>query len=182
VRICIFSIGTQGDIRPFAALGRRLGSFGHDVAIVTDDRHRALIESAGLSHVALESDFAELMAQAHAQMDSGSQLKVGRAMARAMTDWMPRWAEQAMDATQDADLVFGSGSGTVLGGSVAERRGIPFVQAQFMPLTPSRHIPPLWPAPRRLLPGPPNLAASHALRLAMWRLMAKPSQAIRTAL
>jgi len=182
VRISIFTIGTQGDARPFAALGHRFRASGHDVIIVTDDRHRALVEHAGVEHVAVEADFAELMAHAQASMDGGNQLKVGRAVARAMTDWAPRWAEQAMEATQNADLVLGSGCGTVLGGSVAEKRGLPFVQAQFMPLTPSRYIPPLWPAPRRTLPGTANLALSHALRVAMWRTMAGPAQAIRKEL
>jgi UDP:flavonoid glycosyltransferase YjiC (YdhE family) len=181
MRICIFTIGTQGDVRPFAALGRRLRTLGHEVTIVTSDRHRALIDQAGLRHVAIESDFAELMAREQALLDSGNQLKVGRAVARAMTEWMPRWAEQGMDATQDADLVLGSGSGTILGDAVAEKRGLPFVQAQFMPLTPSRHIPPLWPVPRRALPGVANLALSHMLRVATWRLLAEPSQAIRKA-
>jgi len=182
MKISIFTIGTQGDVRPFAAFGRYLQAQGHGVTIVTSDRHRPLIDEAGLGHVAIESDFAELMAREHALMDTGNQWKVGREMGRSMAEWMPRWAEQGMDATQGADLVLGSGSGTVLGGAVAEKRGIGFVQAQFMPLTPSRHIPPLWPLPRRPLPGIANLTLSHALRLMTWRLFAKPSQGIRLAL
>jgi sterol 3beta-glucosyltransferase len=179
VRISIFTIGTQGDIRPFAAFGHGLRKLGHKVTVVTSDRHRALIDQAGLGHVAIDSDFAELMAREQALLDTGNQLKVGRALARSMMTWMPRWAEQGMDATQDADLVLGSGSATLLGSAVAEKRGLPFVQAQFMPLTPSRHIPPLWPAPRVALPGIVNLALSHALRVAIWRVLAVPSQAIR---
>lgn len=182
MKICIFTIGTHGDVRPFAAFGRHLRARGHRVTIVTDDRHRALIDGAGLEHVAIESDFAELMARQHALLDGGDQLKIGQEVARSMTRWMPRWVEQGMDATRDADLVFGSGSGTVLGGAIAEKRGLPFVQAQFMPLTPSRHIPPVWPVLRLTLPGPANLAFSHAVRLAVWRVMAEPAQAIRAAL
>lgn len=182
MKISIFTIGTHGDVRPFAAFGRHLRAHGHRVSIVTDDRHRALIEGVGLEHVAIQSDYAELMARQHTLLDGGDQLKIGREVARAMKSWMPRWAEQGMDATRDADLVFGSGSGTVLGGAIAEKRGLPFVQAQFMPLTPSRHVPPVWPVLRRTLPGPANLAFSHAVRLAVWRVMAEPAQAIRAAL
>jgi UDP:flavonoid glycosyltransferase YjiC (YdhE family) len=149
------------------------------VTVVTSDRHRALLDQAGLGHVAIESDYAELMGREQAVLDTGNQYKVGRELARSMMNWTAKWAEQGMDATRDADLILGSGSGTLLGGAVAERRGLPFVQAQFMPLTPSRHIPPLWPAPRHALPGIVNLALSHALRVAMWRVLAAPSQAIR---
>lgn len=182
MKIGIFTIGTHGDVRPFAAFGRHLRTLGHRVTIVTSDRHRAVIDYAGLEHVAIEADFAELMARKHALVDGGNQSKIGREVARSMKHWMPRWAEQGMDATRDADIVLGSGSGTVLGGAIAEKRGLPFVQAQFMPLTPSRHIPPLWPVFRHRLPGPANLAFSHAMRLAVWRVMAEPSQAIREAL
>jgi sterol 3beta-glucosyltransferase len=179
LRISIFTVGTHGDVRPFAAFGRGLKTLGHDVTIVTSDRHRALIDQVGLGHVAIESDYAELMAREQALLDTGNQLKVARGVARTMMAWAPRWAEQGMDATQGTELVLGSGSGTILGAAVAEKRGVPFVQAQFMPLTPSRYIAPIWPSPGLKLPGAVNLAFSHALRIAMWRVLARPSEALR---
>nr|WP_315381297.1 glycosyltransferase [uncultured Sphingomonas sp.] len=182
MRIAIFTIGTQGDVRPFAAFGRHLQAQGHDVTIATSDRHRALTDQVGLRLAPLESDYAALMARERALIDGGNQLKIAGSIASTMMAWVPQWARQGMEAARGADLVLGSGSGTILGAAVAERLGVPFVQAQFMPLTPSRHMAPIWPLPGMRLPGAANLALSHALRIAMWRLLARPSNALRETL
>ncbi|MFC0510898.1 glycosyltransferase [Asaia spathodeae] len=182
MKIVIFTIGTQGDARPFVALGQGLVAHGHDVCIVTSERHKPLILGGGLSFAPIESDFADLMAQEHAAMDKGNQLRVGRQMSKALCDWMPLWVTQALEATKDADLIIGSGSGTVLGASIAEKRGLPFVQAQFMPMTPSRSVPPLWPNPRLRLPGVLNLALTHCARVLIWRFMSSPVAIMRREL
>ena len=182
MRIVIFTIGTQGDARPFAAFGKALVAEGHAVTIATAERHQALIEGAGVGFAPIRSDFADLMAREHATMDAGNQLRMGLKMARAITDWMPEWVRQGEQAARGAELVIASGSGTVMGLSFAEKLGVPFVQAQFMPLTPSRDIPPLWPSPRRKLPGPINLALYGAVRATMWRLQAAPTAIIRREL
>jgi UDP:flavonoid glycosyltransferase YjiC (YdhE family) len=182
MQIAIFTIGTQGDVRPFAALGRHLQEQGHQVTIATSDRHRSLINQVGLRLAPLESDYAALMARERSLIDGGNQLKMAGSIASTMMAWVPQWARQGMEAARGADLVLGSGSGTILGAAVAERIGVPFVQAQFMPLTPSRHMAPIWPLPGMRLPGAANLALSHALRIAMWRLLARPSNALRETL
>ena len=82
MKIVIFTIGTQGDARPFVALGRRLCTLGHDIYIVTSARHRQLIVDGGLHLIPIESDFADLMAKEHAAMDAGNQLRIGRQMAQ----------------------------------------------------------------------------------------------------
>jgi len=182
MKIVIFTIGTQGDARPFVGFGQRLQSQGHEVVIATAERHEALIVGGGLKHAAIRSDFADMMAREHAAMDAGNQIRLGRQMAQALCEWMPTWVAQGMEATQDADLIMGSGSGTALGGSLAEKRGIPFAQTQFMPLTPSRSIPPLWPSPRFKLPGALNLALTHTTRTLVWRLLSAPTAIMRQEL
>ncbi|GAD09046.1 glycosyl transferase [Gluconobacter frateurii NBRC 103465] len=179
MKIVIFTIGTQGDARPFVALGRRLCTLGHDIYIVTSARHRQLIVNGGLHLIPIESDFADLMAKEHAAMDAGNQLRIGRQMARALCDWMPLWVKQALAATEGAALIIGSGSATTLGASIAEKRNIPFVQAQFMPMTPSKHIPPLWPNPNLPLPGTANLILTHLARLLIWQLLSAPVSIMR---
>jgi len=182
MKIVIFTIGTQGDARPFVALGRRLCTLGHDIYIVTSARHRQLIVDGGLHLIPIESDFADLMAKEHEAMDAGNQLRIGRQMARALCDWMPLWVKQALAATEGAELIIGSGSATALGASIAEKRNIPFVQAQFMPMTPSKHIPPLWPNPNLPLPGTVNLILTHLARLLIWQLLSAPVSIMRREL
>lgn len=182
MRIAIFTIGTHGDVRPFVAFGRHLQGQGHGVTIATSDRHRGIVEQLGMRIAPLESDYAALMARERALMESGNQLKMAGTVASTMMRWVPQWARQGMEAARGADLVLGSGSGTILGAAVAERLGVPFVQAQFMPLTPSRHMAPIWPVPGMQMPAAANLVLSHALRIAMWRILARPSNALRETL
>lgn len=182
MRITVFTVGTHGDARPFAALGRRLQALGHTVTIVTDAAYRGLIKGEGLTHHAIDADFAGLMRQQQARVDAGQHLRMAREVARATARWMPGWVEQGMAATTGADLVLGSGSATSLAASIAEARTIGFAQAQFMPLTPSRHLRPLWPGPSRSFTGPVNLAVSHAARVAAWRMFASSSEAMRAQL
>ena len=182
MKIVIITIGTQGDARPFVALGRRLKEKGHDIVIATSDNHKELIETSGLTHAPLRSDFAELMAKEHAALDEGHPFTIGKKVSQVMTTWMPLWAQQGWEATEGADLIIGSGSGTVLGASLSEKRGIPFVQTQFMPLTPSKEIPPLWPSPKKRMPGIVNFLLGHLVRLIVWRVLANPASIIRKEL
>lgn len=182
MKVVVFTIGTQGDARPFAAMGKALVAEGHQVTIATAERHRSLIEGAGIGFAPIQSDFLDLMAREHATIDAGNQLRVGLKMARKVGDWMPEWVRQGKEASRGAELILGSGAGTLMGLSFAEKLGVPFAQTQFMPLTPSRDIPPLWPSPRRKLPGPINLALHGAVRATMWRLQAQPATIIRQEL
>ena len=183
MRIVVFTVGTQGDARPFAALGRGLAARGHRVTIATAAHHAPLVSGAGLVHAEIPSDFLELMVREQAAMDSGSQLRLGRRVMRALADWAPEWARRGRALAADADLVIGSGSGTTLAASVAELHGLPSVQAQFMPLTPSRAFPPVWPPPRGAatgtLRGMTNLASARAVRMLVWRLQADAVDALR---
>lgn len=54
--IAILAYGSQGDVRPFVALGRGLVAAGHRVRVVTDAGFRDLVTSAGLEHAAIEGD------------------------------------------------------------------------------------------------------------------------------
>lgn len=182
MNIVIFTIGTQGDARPFVALGRQLKELGHEVTIATDDKHGPLIEGGGLKHAPLTSDFVELMSREQGAMDKGQQIKATLGMRKAIIEWLPSWITQGQAAAKGADFIIGSGSGTVLAASVAEQLGVDFVQAQFFPMTPSRYLPPIWPSPSKPLPGPVSLALGLSVRFLLWRFQAGPANTIRRAL
>ena len=182
MKIVIFTIGTQGDARPFVALGQRLKALGHGVTIATDDRHAALITGGSLEHATLSSDFVELMSRQQGAMDKGQQLRATLGMRKAIIEWLPTWIAQGKAAAEGADLIIGSGSGTVLAASIAEQQGTGFAQAQFFPMGPSRYIPPLWPSPKKPLWGPASLALGLSVRFLLWRFQAGPANNIRKAL
>jgi UDP:flavonoid glycosyltransferase YjiC (YdhE family) len=57
MNISIFSIGTQGDVRPFIALGLGLQAAGHKVCIASGKTCEALIVNHGLDYAPLTADF-----------------------------------------------------------------------------------------------------------------------------
>jgi len=57
----IITIGSQGEIDPFIALGKRLQSHGHSVRIAAFCRFEEYIRSAGLEYAPLAGDAAEVI-------------------------------------------------------------------------------------------------------------------------
>ncbi|WP_242110105.1 glycosyltransferase [Luteimonas aquatica] len=175
--IAIFTVGTQGDIRPCVALGQGLQRAGHAVRIVTSDNFAPLVRGRGLEFFPLTSDFQQLLDADRSIADKGLDL---RKMARIFRDcyagWARDWAEQGQAAAEGAGLLVGVGNSTLLAKSLAEARGLPFVSAQLQPaLMPSRRLPPMVLAGAGRRPPPAvNLGLYHLLRLLVWRVM-KPA-------
>ncbi|WP_425493787.1 glycosyltransferase [Dyella silvatica] len=69
--IAIFTIGTQGDIRPCVALGIGLKKAGYAVRIVTSDNFAEMIRSAGLEFFPLTSNFQTLLENDRGLVDEG---------------------------------------------------------------------------------------------------------------
>jgi sterol 3beta-glucosyltransferase len=59
MKIYILTIGTQGDVVPYVALGRGLQAAGHDVTLATLAEFSPLIAAHGLHHAALRGDYLE---------------------------------------------------------------------------------------------------------------------------
>ncbi|WP_049621218.1 glycosyltransferase [Frateuria defendens] len=174
--IAIFTIGTQGDIRPCVALGQGLQRAGHPVRIVTSANFAELVRGGGLEFRPLTADFQALLEGDRSIADRGLDM---RAMARifrdTFADWATRWVEEGRAASEGAGLLIGVGNSTLLAQALAEAQGVPFVRAQLQPLTPSRLMPPMVLAgSRRRLPGAINMGAYHLLRLLVWKVM-KPA-------
>lgn len=171
--IAIFTIGTQGDIRPCVALGQGLQRAGYPVRIVTSDNFAELVRGAGLEFFPLTSNFQTLLEADRSIADQGLNM---RAMARTFrdcfADWATHWVEEGMAASDGAGLLIGVGNSTLLAQSLAQRRGLPFVRAQLQPLTPSKILPPMVLAgTRSQLPGALSMGAYHLLRLLVWQVM-----------
>ena len=110
MNICIFSIGTQGDVRPFVALGLGLQAKGHRVCIATGKSCEALVRDSGLDYAPLTADFLEVMARDPEVLQRGlnplALLKTARRELKAMS---ADWPEQAMSAARGASLLMGNG-------------------------------------------------------------------------
>lgn len=69
MRIALLTLGTYGDVLPFAILGKELKKHGHEVVISTAKNYASLIQSFGLTFSPIEVDYQELL-----KSDNGKKL------------------------------------------------------------------------------------------------------------
>lgn len=61
MKIALLTLGTRGDVQPFAVLGRKLQQRGHEVTLATASNFTPLIESYNLRFVPVNADFQEIL-------------------------------------------------------------------------------------------------------------------------
>ncbi len=61
MKIAIFTLGTRGDVQPYAVLGRALKLCGHEVVLSTAKNFESLVKSYGLEFVPVDADFQALL-------------------------------------------------------------------------------------------------------------------------
>lgn len=61
MKIAILTLGTRGDVQPYAVLGSALALRGHDVTLSTARNFESLIKSYGLNFVPVDADFQALL-------------------------------------------------------------------------------------------------------------------------
>jgi sterol 3beta-glucosyltransferase len=171
--IVIFTIGTQGDIRPCVALGQGLHHAGYRVRIATSTNFSDLVRQAGLEFYPLTADFQAMLETDRSISEQGLNL---RAMTRIFREryatWAESWVEEGLAASEGAGLLIGVSNSTLLAKALSEARGIPFAIARLQPLTPSRELPPMVLAGSRdKLPGMLSLGAHHLLFQMVWDVM-----------
>jgi UDP:flavonoid glycosyltransferase YjiC (YdhE family) len=132
MKALILTIGTQGDVLPYIALGRGLQAAGHEVTIATLAQFNTLIIENGLRHAALRGAYLEA-----AQSPRDNPLKMIRRfqqMARETLD--DEWS-----SAQDAEVLIYNPA--AFGGyHLADKLGIPAFAAFPAPLySPTREFP-----------------------------------------
>jgi rhamnosyltransferase subunit B len=130
-RILIATFGSRGDVDPMVALGIGLQRRGHRVTIGTSETYRDLIESFGLSFVAVRPNLAEMLIDSRALLDSDEGTEY---LVREMA--LPFLEESHADllaAAEGADLLV-THMLTFAGPIVAEQLGLPWVSTVLAPM------------------------------------------------
>jgi sterol 3beta-glucosyltransferase len=171
--IVIFTIGTQGDVRPCVALGQGLARSGYPVRIATSPNFAEIVRQAGVEFYPLTANFQSMLESDRTIADRGMNL---RAMARIFRDryaqWAANWVHEGLAAADGAGLLIGVSNSTLLAKALSEALGIPFAIARLQPLTPSRLLPPMvLSGARDKLPGILSLGAHHLLFQMVWGVM-----------
>ncbi len=143
MRITLIAPGSQGDVRPYVALGKGLQAAGHAVCVVTHQNFAPLVAEHGLAFYPLHGDMEALMRS----QEVGSALAKNNPLAqlslvkKKLVVLNEQWMRDGLAACQGADVVAGGFGGLVVGQPVAEKLGLPFIQAWLVPFTPTHAFP-----------------------------------------
>jgi sterol 3beta-glucosyltransferase len=130
----VLSAGSTGDVEPFAALASRLATRGHEVVLAADAGFEHLAPGGAVRFAPIRADFQSLVPAPGGKRPSlrGAVFPVMRGM--LADSWRVAQAERP-------DLIVAHQK-TLAGPHVAEKLGIPHVQALTVPmLTPTRDFP-----------------------------------------
>ncbi len=180
MRIAVIANDTRGGVQPYAALAIGLRSAGHEVRVVAPADFAPMF-------VELELPMAPLAASMEADLQGATgATSLGpiaslRYAARELTPRMQGWTRQTLEACEGVDLLTGGIGGMVVGLSVADKLGVPFVPTHLQPIdAPTGDYPGalLSGMPRRL--GRPGRLLSHHLSdLPVWTPFARPMATAR---
>ncbi|NUB20165.1 glycosyltransferase [Azospirillum formosense] len=183
MRFTIVTYGSQGDIRPYVALGKGLRAAGHSVAFPADREFRDLIERHGLDYSPLSGDLRAVTGSREADglfRDGINPVKMMRALLRLGQDHALDWTREYWEAARGSDAIIASGLAFYTGVAVAEKLGVPVVGTALQPMAPTRAFPPPMMPPRRF-PGVVNYALHLAMMQLVWQTFRAPTNRARRA-
>ncbi|GAK71686.1 putative glycosyltransferase [Agrobacterium rubi TR3 = NBRC 13261] len=172
MRIVIFTIGTEGDVRPLVALGAGLKRAGHDVRIASDPSCASLITAQGLEFAPLAGDFLDWMQKNEGLQRRGlGTFAMVKAFQNKLRDIAAVWPQQGLAAADGAGLLIGNGIVYLLAEALGQKLHLPVVETQLVPTLPS-HNPPLMPLPNWAYDLPPavNHLLGQFMRKTVWRV------------
>ncbi len=168
MRIAVVAMDTRGGIVPYVALGLGLRRAGHDVRMVAPADFAPLLAEAGLPMAPLSGSVEEVLRASTGATERGTMASM-RFAAREMKPRIHAWTRETLEACEGVDVVTGGVGGMVVGLSVAEKLGKPFIETQVQPVgTPTGAYPGVLVAGPRWL-GSPGYRLGHELsEMALW--------------
>jgi sterol 3beta-glucosyltransferase len=150
VRVLLFTVGSEGDVRPFAALAGRLRADGHDPVLAAPALYHDLAVAAGVDFEPLDLDMTEVGRAVAGRHGLRHLLAFAQAMGRRAGRMLPG-AVSAATVHGPVDMVVHHPVLPV-GQHLAELLGVPVVVASLAPaLVPTGEFPsPAWPGTTRL--------------------------------
>ena len=173
MRITIFTAGSQGDVQPCILLGTGLQRAGFRVLLAAPENFAGLIQGHGLSFHPLRGDVQQIMAGETGRrfMETGSSNPIRSilAMRKMLGPVALQMAEDALEASRDADALISLAVFAPIGKSIAEIQGIPLINVEPTPLLPTGAFPaPGWPL-QQDLGGFLNRLSGFAMLQVIWQ-------------
>jgi sterol 3beta-glucosyltransferase len=171
MKIAIFAIGSQGDVRPSAALGAGLVAAGHHVRLVTLPAFESLARSNGLEFAPVHIDpFAFITGDIGQSwmdsMDKPHRLIAG--VSRAAAEFLEPLTEDAAIACRGFDALLYNVPLSIAGHTVAEALRIPGIPTAVAPYHPTRVFPSIITPSLPIRGAVPNRISGAAAIQVLW--------------
>jgi sterol 3beta-glucosyltransferase len=143
MRIAIIALGSRGDVQPYIALGKGLKKSGHIIRLLTHKNFEELVNLHGLEFWPV-ADSVQDLAQSKEMtrlLEKGNFLSVISQMKKEATNGALSMAKVGIEACSNIDLIISGVGGLFAGISLSEKLDIPFLQAYYIPFTPTRAFP-----------------------------------------
>jgi sterol 3beta-glucosyltransferase len=170
LRITIIAVGSRGDVQPYVALGVGLERAGFSVGVLTSEDFRPLVTACGLEFHDMGGNIQSVAQGMQDLLEQGNFLKILSSMKGTAQRMVLQAAENGLAACRASDLLLSGLGGLFVGQALAEKLGVPLIQAYLYPFTPTREFPgvliPLSPTP---LTAWANRASHRLTQQMMWQ-------------
>jgi sterol 3beta-glucosyltransferase len=177
LKLLVATYGTEGDVRPFAALCRGLMDAGHEARLLADGATLGSARVLGVPTTALAGEVRSTVT-ADVVGKGGGFNATARALAKIANENAESWLRTIIETAQGCDAVLAAGLAAFVGFSAAEYLGARAVGSGMIPITPtaafpSPFLPPRW-VPRLL-----NRASHGLVNAVLWRAFRDKTNAAR---
>lgn len=143
MKITITAVGSRGDVQPYVALGAGFKRAGYEVCLSAPQIFAGLIAEHGLRHLPISMNPQEIVKHpaVQAASQSGNYILFLRALFREGQTLVQTFLDEVYANCQEGDVIISS---MIPYGAydAAEKRHVPFIQAELAPLYPTTAFPP----------------------------------------
>lgn len=172
MKIAIIALGSRGDVQPYIALSKGLHQAGHTVRLITHESYEAQTKAHGVPFWPVAGDVQEVIQSPEMRelLGKGNMLAINRATAKHVQRVVLDWQRDSLAACRGMDLLVAGVGGLYLGLAMAQKLGLPLLEAHVFPFTPTAVFPaPLFPTWVAKLGRAATRLTYHLMRQIMWQ-------------
>lgn len=184
MRIVFYCYGTRGDTQPPAVLASGLGERGYAARVAAPENLRSFVEGAGVEYAPLFGSSQEILESEAGRtwLASGNVREFMKRMGEIASRINPDVFRTAAAAAEDADVIVGGSLQHDLAFTLAEKRGVPFVDIQTIPFETTREYPCPFVSAKRLPFGFLNRLTYALYRKLAWDVNRETLNSYRSSL
>ncbi len=143
MRIAIIASGSRGDVEPYLALGKGLKNAGHVVRLVAHDNFGALVRAHDVEFWPVAGNTQEVVQSPEMRqlLEKGNFIAILSQMSKDAKNNALAFAQGGLAACAGMELIIAGLGGMFIGVALAEKLNIQFMQAHYIPFSPTRAYP-----------------------------------------